>query len=617
VWFCVAGILAPGLLVYGQERVAPLNYNGALDHHQKPAHRAARTTVATPLTLPFFEDFTGYSPYPDSTKWVEDEVYVNNTMCVRPVSRGVATFDCLNQFGGPYDSIATTDFRYCDSLTSQPIDISLNTPADSIYLSFFYQPQGNGFYPSLQDSLNLYLKNRYGDYTLVWSAQGSTLLPFQQVMIPITDTLLFSAAFQFRFANFGALNYADADWNIDYIRMDKNRTIGDTAVNDIAWSSDPGFLLNDYTSMPYRQFMANPIGERAAAITDSMHNDQNGVFPTSWGYGAVALNTGSVLQAPSVVGTINLQPYTIQPVSANVYTTTIPSSSVGLYDKVVFQNTFFVQPNAGTGNTTNDTIVKDQVFDNYLAYDDGTAEKSYYLNLSSAGDGRIAIEYHLDQPDTMRGMAVYFGRTSPLQSYKSFSFLVYKSLIGIEGATSEDTLYTEDYFTPSYVDTINRFWIYTFAHPIGLPSGTFYAGTMQYAESGDDSMYIGLDVNRIGSNHVFYNVLEAWQPSTISGALMIRPILGQGVLSSSVPGVQQLQHNWDIMPNPATDEVQFTYDNTGSADYTITDITGHQVMHGRITSGQHIDIARLVSGMYFAALNINGVLTVPKKMIKL
>ena len=621
----IAGIAFQSLCAYGQEHVAPLRYNGMVSgggRHNKKTGAAMKTTASV-LSLPFFEDFTGYSPYPDSNKWVEDEVYVNNTMCVSPISRGVATFDCLSQYGVPYDSVDNTSVGYCDSLTSQPIDLSLNTPADSLYLSFFYQPQGNGFYPTPDDSLQLYLKNMYGDYELVWSVAGSELLPFQQVMIPITDTLYFHGTFQFRFVNLGALNYADADWNVDYIKLDTNRNAGDTLINDIAFSSDPTFLLNDYSSMPYRQFMANPASETATQYYDSVHNDQQLPYTVSYGYSAVALNTGTVLEPPTLIsGTSLLYPYSImQETFAPAYSTTVPLSSVGIYDKVVFENTFYMQPSVATGNTTNDTIVKDQVFDNYLAYDDGTAEKSYYINLSPTLDGRIAVEYHLNQPDTMRGMAIYFGRTTPLQGYKTFSILVYSTLDGINGATTEDTLYTQDYYSPAYIDTINHFWVYTFTTPLALPAGTFYAGTMQYAESGDDSMYIGLDVNRQGPNHVYYNVLSAWAPSSISGALMMRPLLGQAVeatASLSVNNIQQSYSQWEAIPNPAKDILQFNFDsNYAQSWYVLTDITGKKIMEGNIANGNTIDISMLVPGMYFANLYFNGVPGIPKKIIKL
>src|SRR6187402_1388498 len=88
--------------VMAQERTAPVNYNPILKDGYKETNTARK---ATAISLPFFEDFTGSSPYPDAAKWVEHQVYINNTMCVTPVSRGVATFDALNDHGIPYDTL--------------------------------------------------------------------------------------------------------------------------------------------------------------------------------------------------------------------------------------------------------------------------------------------------------------------------------------------------------------------------------------------------------------------------------------------------------------------------------------------------------------------------------
>ncbi|RYD87483.1 MAG: hypothetical protein EOP50_20685, partial [Sphingobacteriales bacterium] len=147
-----------------QEGQAPVNHNPFVKNNGAKASK--KTTV---IPLPFFEDFNGPGQSPDPSRWLDVHVYVNNTMAFNPVSRGVATFDALNAKGGPYDSLSNTAYRYADSLTSQPFDFTLYTPADSIYLSFFIQPQGNGFAPETQDSMILYFKRSNGAWAKVWS----------------------------------------------------------------------------------------------------------------------------------------------------------------------------------------------------------------------------------------------------------------------------------------------------------------------------------------------------------------------------------------------------------------------------------------------------------------
>lgn len=594
-----------------QEHVAPINYNPLQKRAAATYHSLHKTTA---LSLPFFEDFTGYGVFPDSSKWVDNETYVNNTMCVSPISRGVATFDALNQYGIPYDTTSNTTFSYADSLTSQPIDLSGYGPGDSLYFSFFYQPGGYGFYPQTQDSLILFMRLDYGNWVPVWQTPGTSLQPFKQVMIPITDSEYFYSSFQFRFVNIAALDYADAVWNVDYIRLNTGRNMNDTAINDVAFTSNPTSLLNDYTYMPYRQFMANPNGERATGYTDSIHN--NYTLTESLTYGFTANETISntpLFTAPT--NTATLSPQQIQQLSYPAYTNTVPMQ--GPDDKVVFENKYYIQSIPGDNSTANDTIVHDQVFDNYLAYDDGTAEQSYYLTMSASQPATLAIEYHLNQPDTLQGVAFYFGRMAPMSDYKYFSIVVYKALGGIAGADTDVLLREEDNLNPAFGDTVNQFFVYRLDTPVVLPAGTFYVGAIQPAYSGSDSLYYGLDMNRIGANHVFYNTLDQWLPSQILGAVMIRPLLGQPVYTTSVSNVSHRAPEWSVSPNPTRDNVRFSFTaNSNAVVYRLMDIQGRSIMTGTVKDGSDINISNLSSGVYLVTLTFDGLTSAPKKIVK-
>ncbi len=591
--------------VEAQEREGHLMFNPNLMNVVKPKLPVKKTTAAAePLSLPFFEDFTGTGIFPDSSRWADFCTYVNNTMGNKPISRGVVTFDALDWKGLPYDSFNNANFRYADSLTSQPINLSLDvvTPSDSVYLSFFYQPQGNGFYPLVQDSLMLFLKTRFGGYKKVWSVAGSTLKPFSQVMIPISDSLYFDSFFQFRFINIGALYWADAIWNVDYVRLGKNRNLFDTAVNDIGFTTQPTQFLNDYTSMPYRQFYGYSSAERAVQQTCGLRNNYDINQTTSHAYSGTVLKTGTILKSPTLTGiTLNAQ-QTVQ-VNFPTYTSLITLSSAGNYGRVVFRNKFFIQSISTADPVDNDTVVKDQIFDNYLAYDDGTAEKSYYLDLYPTLPGKLAIEYHLNKPDTMKGMAIYFGRQLPFAFNKQFDIKVYSSLAGIYGAPSDNVIYTEEACSPGYADTVNRFWIYKFSQSVPLPAGTFFAGTFQPAESGSDSLYFGLDVNRVGSNHAFYNVFSGWVPSLFSGAIMIRPLLGQDVTGTGIDDLSVSNTtNWRLFPNPANEQITIEIPSDERVSYSIQNVQGQKLLDGVIKRGQAISTMGLPSGLYFVRL---------------
>ncbi len=604
-----------------QERMCRMPKNQALLQRSSGNHHTAKKTTA--ISLPFFDDFTGYSPYPDSSKWVDDEAYVNNTFAVGQPDRGVATLDNLNSMGLPYDTLSNTSFGYADSLTSQPIniDLSVTTPADSLYLSFMFQAQGTGYYPMPQDSLMLFFKNIYGNYVKVWSFSdtNAAYVPFQMVMIPITDSQFFGGAFQFRFVNVSAAYWSGSDWNLDYVRLDKNRWDGDTAIADVGYTSNPTFLLNDYTSMPYYQFLANTAGEIAVTISDSVRND------TSFGQGVVCYSkvsdaaSGATLYS-SPANLVALGPYATAAVTDSLSITSYPSYPYGTAVHFLTSRYFVGTPS--TGITVNDTIVGQQVFDNYLAYYDGSAERAYYLNMvpDESEPAEIQIEYHLNRPDTLRGLAIYFAGQVPLADKKEFFINVYTQLAGVNGYYFDNMVKQVQNLYPGYVDTVNHFWIYPLDTPLVLPAGTFYAGIEQPAYSGSDSLYIGLDVNRVGANHTYYRVTgsaTAWNPSLFNGAVMMRPLLGREITSSKVAMPRAGTVHFAISPNPAKEELEFVFDGDYSIHYTIYSVSGIGVMHGALISGQSADIAQLAPGTYIAEIQRNDGTKQTSKFIKL
>ena len=104
---------------------------------------------------------------------------------------GVVTFDGLDEFGYPYQ-IASAITDYADFLTSKPIDLSANSVADSIYLSFLYQPQGLGDEPEDGDSLILEFYNSLSDqWQHIWSVNGDSSQAFKNVHIPLINLLFY------------------------------------------------------------------------------------------------------------------------------------------------------------------------------------------------------------------------------------------------------------------------------------------------------------------------------------------------------------------------------------------------------------------------------------------
>ena len=114
------------------------------------------------IFLPFFDDFSHSRVYPDSTKWTDCNALVNDGFPLCPPNRNAATLDVLDEHGRVYDYAISNAF-IAEYLTSARIRLDsimtpephALTPADSVYFSFYYQPQGNGMPPEAQDSLVL------------------------------------------------------------------------------------------------------------------------------------------------------------------------------------------------------------------------------------------------------------------------------------------------------------------------------------------------------------------------------------------------------------------------------------------------------------------------------
>jgi len=599
---CFSGtlfLLLCSLYAGAQEMLAPVNWRPS------PAPAAGNRTAAKPaaLTLPFFEDFTGYSQFPDAANWADSQVYINNTMPIGQISRGVATFDALNQKGRPYDTTNVFAVYYADSLTSRSFDLSGYAPGDSLYLSFFYQPQGHGFSPESQDSLLLFFWNNQSQWKKVWAVPGSTLQPFQQAMVAVANDSFLHSDFRFRFVNIASINTNDDVWNVDYIRFNAGRNLFDTAINDLAFTTPPANLLNDYTSMPYSQFQA-ATGVLAFNLTDSFRNNSNSAATTPIHFEAT--RDGSVLNSfDSPPAT--LAPYANLSVAPPAYN---PGLSVGPYEKVVINHTYtLTDPHTATPRA-NDSMVHQQVFDNYLAYDDGSAEKSYYLNLFATLPGRLALEFYLYQPDTLRGFAIYFGQQVPTAYNKFFSVYVYTELAGVNGGLSDVSLYSEDFFEPHFGDTANGFSYYPLANPVSVPAGTFYFSTMQPAASGSDSLYFGLDANRTGGNHLYYNVEGVWHSSGVSGAVMMRPVFGFPLKVPQVAG----RTDWTFGPNPARDNIVISGER--ATVYELCDLYGRVVAQGSLLEDKRIDLKALPAGIYLLKAGENKRAMTTRKLIK-
>lgn len=146
------------------------------------------------LMLPFFDDFSQAWIFPAQSRWADEYAYINTNFGYHSANRGVATLDAIDDRGRLHPNASTYPFG-ADTLTSQrirldsiffPVHREL-TPADSIYLSFYYQPQGRANPPEPFDSL--FLSFGYYSGNMVFSGLYDSIAVPLSLYITPQDTV--------------------------------------------------------------------------------------------------------------------------------------------------------------------------------------------------------------------------------------------------------------------------------------------------------------------------------------------------------------------------------------------------------------------------------------------
>ncbi len=149
--------------------------------------------ISSLLDIPFFDDFSNYIGSPDPSRWQKTGgTYVNNRYGQTPVSVGVVTFDGLQSNGDAY-LFGNVVNQPCDSLISLPFRLSSFGPEDSVYLTLFWQPEGNGEAPNASEGDSIYLLFKTNSDTWVpkWGVTGRRTQAFQHAAVLVDDVSFF------------------------------------------------------------------------------------------------------------------------------------------------------------------------------------------------------------------------------------------------------------------------------------------------------------------------------------------------------------------------------------------------------------------------------------------
>ena len=553
--------------------------------------------------------------------WLSNSACHNYRYAVDPWSLGVVTFDGVDSTGYPYEFGSQTAQGGADTLVSKPVNLF---GTNNVFLQFLYQAQGHGNMPETEDSLivDLFLVDSNQWYTWWYASTPYTSNLWDTAYIAIPVNFL-DNGFQFRIRNKASLSGALDHWHIDYVSLFENPLLVPQEFKDLAISYPLNTLLDDYTSVPWDHYT------NLATPNDQMADTS---FLYVWNSDVDATNVGTDMYLEikydgTVQGNYNLpNPAAIPPQWPT------PNWELGMSGFPFFTSTlhtFFDAP----GNDTmavfdvkinahaavaasnvydvNDTTYMQQVFKNYYAYDDGSAEAAYGIQGSNA---KLAYEFNTYEDDTLTGILFHFVPSVNDVSSNVMLLTVWEDDNGKPG----NVLYQDDFFLPHYPEyggSKNEFRYYEFvnpSYPSSIPVGTkFYVG---WEQIDNISLNIGMDRNIINNDKIFYNVGGNWIQSSQPGSLMIRPVFSTAINHTLSVEDEREAYNISMYPNPAQTNVFFS-GLSGNYSINIYDLSGRVVRSEFDMSS--IDISELQGGVYIVDIrDSQGISIFSEKLIK-
>ena len=492
------------------------------------------------LSLPFIDDFSYDSHQVDNNLWMESSVFVNRTYPINPPTIGVATFDGFDANGFARDFAPLTPSEPSDTLLSQTIDLSA---ISSAYFMFYYQGKGMGDAPQQLDRLVLEFLNDTLGWEQVWSSNDTILQNFTKVVKVIDDPRFLYNSFQFRFRNYATISGNFDHWHLDYVKIGELLSAIDTSeLNDVAFVYSSPSFLNRYSEMPWTHFKNNEPNELKDSI-DILIRNNNASINVDYQFN-VFENNNQFYHYPLLGVSRNVSILDYDTIENFSFSNPPIDFQINAFASLQTDTTTFVVQNIiGTSTNDrkeNDTLYHTQRFHHTFAYDDGTAESAYGLNVDGA---KLAFQFKLNRPDEkLRAVQMYFPQMLDSVNNIPFDLTVWDNNNGQPG----DTLYTQIVY-PVHTEN-GEFHTYIIDHPF-LVSGTIYIG---WKQSTDDLLNIGLDKNNEANNYMFYNIGSGWLNSTYPGAWMIRPLIS---LNNIILEVNENNNAFKVFPNPAENEL--------------------------------------------------------------
>ncbi|MFT4968567.1 MAG: hypothetical protein ACI9O4_000297 [Chitinophagales bacterium] len=550
-----------------------------------------------------------------TSKWIDNYAFQNTTFPINPPTIGVATLDGLNEFGRPYNNTVVNPVGNADVLTSKPVNLNGLTNDSAVFISFFVQAKGRGDLPNTPDSLVLELKNEYENlWVPVWGIDidDVTSENFKQYYVQIRDTNLvtgpryFYDDFQFRFRNIASLSGNNDHWHIDYVRLDKNRSLleQDTVIRDVAFLYDFPNSLETYTMLPWSQFQAGADSFAAEIEIPIRDNGQiNGVSAGSFPIAVLvtdSLDTDTIFQ----LGGLNFNP--TSEIKNQVFTPIsdfVKPSFEG--DSICLNAGMVIYPTSRNLIFSNDTTYSSICFDKVMAYDDGSAERAYGLSGNPNEVKKFAYKFSVSHPDTLAAIQVHFSNIDEDVSNLVFNFNAWDSLEIDQPLSYENEIGSIVNKKPSYIDVLNGYVTYAFDTPI-LVTGDFYIG---WSQTDSRNLQIGFDMNSTkGRANMFTYTSSTWRASTISveGSPMIRAVLDADFVFEPSTGIRDVisQAAIKVYPNPSHDIFNISLPSDAyTNEIQVFDLSGSLILQKE--NSDFVNLSGFSSGMYLLQIKID------------
>ena len=664
------------LLAQAQEQLVGLYGNPVIEQFLKNHSgsdkllKSQKITTVSPLWLPFFDDFTYEGPYPDSMRWEDNFVFVNSSFQKNPVNRGVATLDALDAEGKIYAHASPYPF-IADYLTSRPIrtdsvffneKIQPLMPFDSLYLSFYYQPQGIGNAPERHDSLvleffveyeqtEMYVDSIYHPADTIWSSidppvwdtiyeaywqidttyiifpeqwkrmwaspgmpldtfytkYGQWMVP---VMIPITDIVDFRPDFRFRFRNYASLPnnilpswQSNMDqWNIDYVYLRNNRSWSDTTYQDISFVNPGESFIQDFAAMPHRQYAADPYNSIKKKFTTALINLDNTEQNATYAY-RIYDPDGNQIGTDEQYHSIEWTNRLFTAGNAGIQSLDVNVVMMFPPEQGIFSIKQTLTGDVDANPRLSDSITYLQEFGNHFAYDDGTPEAGYGLTPAKA---ILAVRFPLNTADTLQAVDIFFNTTPARQSSDYMEH--FKLMVWLVTSTSKEPndsllIYTSDEIL--YGNEAGKFIRFPIKETVLVPRSGFFVGIQQ---STAENMNIGFDYsNDMHSRNLYKIYNDPWKTSSYQGSIMIRPIMGTSLHIIPPPPENSNPKNIAVYPNPLTSGRQIyvqkpeSFDNEHEITLKLYDGIGKQCYEAPYTQPE-VRLENIHNGVFIIKL---------------